>query len=346
MTDLPLATIDLGALRQNWRRLSREGAETGAVVKADAYGHGLEAVGKALLAEGCRSFFVAHAEEGLALRNTIGSGPDIYVLNGPSEGMGDTFEGAGLTAVINSLDQLNTVLDAPSVSIALKFDTGMNRLGLPPNQMGDVLDRLAARRPALVRSHLACADTPDHPLNNIQLRRFHDVAEHFPGCRLSLANSAGCFLGQDYTFDLTRPGIALYGGGGLDLEPVMTLEASVLDVFDGAEGSTVGYGASAHLDRPRRLATLAIGYGDGWLRSLSGRGLVWLGGAACRVIGRVSMDLTTVDVSDAGDVGPGDRAQLFGAELDLEAQARRAGSLGYELTTGLTPRVARRYMGA
>ena len=345
MTGRPTALIDLSALRANWRALARPAALTGAVVKADAYGHGLLPVGRALLAEGCRSFFVAHGEEGRQLREEIGPEPDIYVLNGPEPDTIALIRDNALTPIANSAGQLALCLSAVPERFALKFDTGMNRLGLPMPALAETVEHLARTPPRLVLSHLACADEPAHPLNTLQLERFRAVANAFADVPKSFCNSAGLFLGPDYVFDLSRPGIGLYGGGGHGLAPVMTLQARILDVFEGAAGSTVGYGATARLDRPRTLATLAIGYGDGLLRTLSGRGQAWMADRACRFMGRVSMDLTTVDVTGL-DVAPGDLAELFGAKLDLEAQAARAGSVGYELVTGLTPRVVRRYIGA
>ena len=345
MTGRPTALIDLSALRANWRALARPDAETGAVVKADAYGHGTAPVGRALHSEGCRSFFVAHVEEGESLRAAIGPEADIYVLNGPEPDNAAAMRTDRLIPIANSPGQLDLCLSAGFSHYAVKFDTGMNRLGLPLQSLAEMGDRMRARPPALILSHLACADEPGHALNPLQLQRFQQVMTAFPGIRGSLCNSAGLFLGPDYVSDLSRPGIALYGGGGHGLAPVMTLSAQVIDVFDGVAGSTVGYGATARLDRPHRLATLAIGYGDGFLRTLSGRGRAFIDGRACRIMGRVSMDLTTIDVTGL-DVAPGDRAELFGPNLDLEAQAARGGSVGYELVTGLTPRVLRRYIGA
>ena len=345
MTGRPTALIDLSALRANWRALARTGAETGAVVKADAYGHGAAPVGRTLVSEGCRSFFVAHVEEGTVLRAAIGPDADIYVLNGPEPDTIAAIQADRLIPIANSSSQLTLCLSAGLSRYAVKFDTGMNRLGLPLQSLGEVSDRLRPSPPTLILSHLACADEPDHPLNLLQLQRFQQIMQAFPRIRSSLCNSAGLFLGPDYVFDLSRPGIALYGGGGHRLSPVMSLSARVIDVFDGAAGSTIGYGATAQLDRLHRLATLAIGYGDGFLRTLTGRGQAFVGGRACRIMGRVSMDLITIDVTGL-DVAPGDTAELFGPNLDLEAQAARAGSVGYELVTGLTPRVQRRYIGA
>jgi len=345
MTGRPTALIDLPALRANWRALARPGAETGAVVKADAYGHGTAPVGRALVCEGCRSFFVAHVEEGTTLRAAIGPDADIHVLNGPEPDTVAAMLTDRLIPIANSPAQLALCHSAGVSRYAVKFDTGMNRLGLPMRSLAEVRDRIRANPPALILSHLACADEPGHTLNPLQLQRFRQVMQAFPGIRGSLCNSAGLFLGPEYVSDLSRPGIALYGGGGLGLAPVMTLTARVIDVFDGLAGSTVGYGATARLDRPHRLATLAIGYGDGLLRTLTGRGHAFIAGRTCRIMGRVSMDLTTVDVTGL-EVAAGDTAELFGPNLALEAQAARAGSVGYELVTGLTPRVLRRYIGA
>lgn len=342
------ATIHLGAIAANWLAMTRlTRARTGAVVKADAYGHGMEPVARALAAAGCRDFFTAHGAEAISLRRALGPEPGICVLNGAAPGEETTLAQAGLLVTLNSPAQLAAWRDAcPGAPFALMIDTGMNRLGLRGEDLG-LVDGL---RPALVMSHLACADEPDHPLNAGQLSRFSALSARFAGVARSLANSAGAMLGPDWHFDLLRPGIALYGGGpdgAVSLRPGMTLTAPVLSVFTAQAGESVGYGASARIDRQTRLATVGLGYGDGFPRSASGRGYGLLRGVRCPIMGRVSMDLITLDVSAvAGDIAPGEPVELFGSGIHLEGQARRAGTLGYELVSGLTPRVRRVYEDA
>ncbi|MCA8902193.1 MAG: alanine racemase, partial [Hyphomonas sp.] len=238
--------------------------------------------------------------------------------------------------------------DDQPLACAIYVDTGMNRLGLNPDILdkdGDALRKLA---PVLVMSHLACADDPDSPMNAAQLKAFDAIAAAFPDTPSSLANSAGCYLGKAYGQDLTRPGIALYGGShppaGVSLRPAVTLEAEILSVFSAKAGSTVGYGATHTLGADVTLATVALGYADGILRAGSDKLSGWIDGVECPVLGRVSMDLITLDVSKAQQAAKaGARVEFLGPHAKLEAQAARAGTLGYELLTGLGPRVERVY---
>ena len=349
MSYRPTARIDLSVIASNWRALARTGCETGAVVKADAYGHGLAAVARALADAGCRTFFVAHLEEGEALRAVLGNGPAIYVFNGLGNAEWPRFAAAALIPVISSPLQLGTFLGSGDVTTPFSrhFDTGMNRLGIRSGALADTRAALGARRPALVMSHLFASEGASSRFNALQLSRFASIRSAFAAAPASLSNTGGIHLGAAYHFDLTRPGIGLYGGGACPLAPAMTLTARIVSVFCAAPGESVGYGATEVLTRPSRLATLAIGYGDGYLRSLSGRGEVWIGGRACRILGRVSMDLTTVDVTDCvPPPQPGDEAELLGHHMPMETVAARAGSISYELVTGLTSRVLRVYEDA
>ena len=352
----PRAHIHLANIADNWRtvRAAQVGGVTGAVIKADAYGHGLPHVAQALHDAGCDHFFVAHSFEAEATRATLGSHPNIYVLNGPTPDEEALYRENALIPVINSSFQFRTMADwlVDGVKMprgfALHFDSGMNRLGLPLEDVDQLVEATQALDPVLIMSHLACAEDEKTAMNEHQATTFQKLSERFPGVPLSLANSDGVWLGADYHHSLTRPGIALYGGGhppeGLVLKPGLTLEAPILQVRQIAAGETVGYGATWRAAQATLTATIAIGYGDGVPRSASNKGFVVLGGKRCPILGRVSMDLLTIDVTDVADLArPGVYAQLIGADAPLEEQAALAGTIGYELTTGLTPRVKRIY---
>ncbi|HEY4252734.1 MAG TPA: alanine racemase, partial [Roseomonas sp.] len=311
-----IVTVDLGAVVANWRLLCDRHAPgaVAAVMKADGYGLGAGPIAHALQAAGCGDFFVAHLSEGMALRKAIGPGPMIAVLNGFPSGAD---EDAALTPVLNSYGDVIRHRERPAI---LHVDTGMARLGLDAQELA----RLAADddlRNGLellyVMTHLACADDPAHPLNALQAARFAAAAALFPGVPSSFANSSGIFLGPGFTSDLARPGCALYGinpqpGAPNPMRPVMRLEVPVLQVRDIAAGDTVGYGASWHGRRPSRIATVAAGYADGYLRVLSGRASAAIGGRPVPLVGRVSMDLITLDVTDFPDVVQGTRVTLIG----------------------------------
>ncbi len=352
----PKARVHLGNIAANWQALDRvfPGSETGAVVKADAYGLGAGPVTEALARAGCRTFFVAYGDEGYDVRIAAGPEAVIYAFNGLVSGNEVNWGPDGVRPVLNTLDEVQrwcaeTGADAP---FALMIDTGMNRLGLRVEEIGPALHALGPRRPALVISHLSSADEPGSAENARQLARFHEVAEAFSGIPLSLANSAGHALGPEYGFQLTRPGLALYGGGpapaGVVLQPGVTVEATILSIHDVPAGETVGYGASHILNAPARLATVSMGYADGLPRALSNRGFASLGEVRCPMVGRISMDVFTLDISALSDhklltelVKPGGRVEVIGPDAPLDEQAGRAGTLGYELLTGLGQRVER-----
>ncbi len=334
-------TIDLDALAANHALLRRlaGGSEVTPVVKADGYGLGAAAVARRLWAEGARGFHVARLSEGVSLRAALGPEATIYVLDGAMPGSVPTLLADRLVPVLNSLGQV--ALWSGAGPAGLHVDTGMNRLGVRVEEAHG----LATQSFELVISHLACADEPDHPLNATQLERFQTVRALFPGVKASLANSAGVFLGKDFAFDLVRPGIALYGGGGQPgLSAVATFEVPVLQVRDVPAGESVGYGATFTAVQPLRVAILAAGYADGVLRASSPGGAVWLGGARRRLLGRVSMDLIAVDVTGA-DVAAGDMAELFGNNLAIDEAAASAGTLAYELLCRMAPRAERRRIG-
>ncbi|MEL7540378.1 MAG: alanine racemase [Pseudomonadota bacterium] len=352
----PRAHIHLANIADNWRTLqaAQSSGVTGAVIKADAYGHGLTQVAETLHDAGCDHFFVAHGHEAEVTRATLGSHPNIYVLNGPSPDEEALYRENALIPVINSSFQFRTMADwlVDGVKMprgfALHFDTGMNRLGLPMADAAEIASASESQAPVLIMSHLACAEDAQETMNAHQAELLDSVTAAFPGVPISLANSGGVWLGADYHHALSRPGIALYGGGaapdGTQLKPGMTLSAPILQVRQIETGETVGYNATWRAEKRTLVATLAIGYGDGFPRSASNKGFATLGQCRCPILGRVSMDLITIDVSDAADLArPGVYAQLIGPEAPLEEQAALAGTIGYELTTGLTPRVKRIY---
>jgi alanine racemase len=359
-TDAAFLTIDLAAIVANWRLLQRTagGAPTAAVVKADGYGLGAAPVARALAAAGCRSFFVAHVEEALALRAALPA-PEIAVLNGCPPGAEAVFAAERLIPVLNELGAIARWLgfaagraDAPPA--ILHVDTGMNRLGLPPEELGAAraLPGFAGVSWRGVMSHLACADEPDHPLNRMQLQRFAAMRAQLPGFKASLAASSGIFLGRDYWFDEVRPGAALYGiapqpGRPNPLAQPVRLQARVLQVRRVDSGGTVGYGAAHSIDKSTKIATIAVGYADGYLRTASGRGQARIAGVAVPVVGRISMDLITLDVGALPEsaVAPGTLVDLIDAARTPDDLARDAGTIGYEILTSLGARYHRRYIG-
>jgi alanine racemase len=321
----------------------------------------LEQAGAALATAGCRTFFVARPGEGLLLRSIT---PDaaIYVLDGLLPGAADRYVASDLRPVLGSRPEIDEWAaakrrGAPTGS-ALHLDTGMNRLGLTYAEASDIAkDRglLSALAPSLVMSHLACAETPTHPLNATQLAAFGTARALFPGVPASLANSAGAFLGPHYRFDMVRPGIALYGakfiGDRPPLQPVVTLEARILHVREAAPGETVGYGATETVRKPTRIAVLAAGYADGYHRAASsadGRpgARVFVREGYAPLVGRVSMDLMAVDVTGIPGVARGDWAELFGPNVPVDEVAAHAGTIGYELLTSLGSRYFQDHLGA
>ena len=355
-------TIDLDAVAANYRLLADKvrPAQCAAVVKADGYGLGVVPIARTLNAAGCAHFFVAHLDEGILLRETLDSGsatPEIYILNGLMEGKEENFTAHNLIPVLNDLGQVerwaNYCQMAGAHPATVHVDTGMSRLGLPPSEVETLLDepgRLDGFPLHCVMSHLACADTPNHPHNKMQQSRFAALTGRLPNVMASLAASSGIFLGADWHFDLARPGVALYGVAPTDGKPnpmaqVVSLHGKIIQVRDVDAPQTVGYGATHQFAGPARLATVAAGYADGYLRSLSGRGKAYIGDTAVPVVGRVSMDLISLDITNAPPVVPGDSVELIGPHYDLDAVAAAAGTIGYEILTSIGRRYQRRYVG-
>lgn len=360
-------TIDLGALRANWRMLATKSApaRTAGVVKANGYGLGIENVVPALYAEGCRDFFVALAGEGVEVRRLA---PDarIFVLNGYFAGSAPLYAEANLIPVLGSRREIEIWPGdggADAAPFALQVDTGMNRIGLTPDEALAYAGEMKAGdapRPALLLSHLACADAPAHQQNRQQCESFQRVRTAFEGIESSLANSAGIFLGADFHCELTRPGIAVYGaepvsGMANPMRPVVRLEARIAGIRHARAGEAVSYGATHALARDTVIATCSVGYADGYPRSASGSGVPLRGavtqgafgfaaGRRVPLLGRVTMDLTMFDVTDCdpGGLVPGDFIELFGPNMPIDDVARAAGTIGYELLTGLSRRYHRR----
>lgn len=338
-------TIDLDAIAANWRaldRMSGSGVQTAAVVKADAYGLGVTRVARALAGAGARRFFVAAAEEGAAVRQALGPGPQIAVLSGHMAGDTEMIHDLDLTPMLNSLEQITRHLESlPGHAFGVQLDTGMNRLGVEMLEWQAVAPILVDAGPELLMSHLACADEPDHPLNEAQLRAFHEMTDG-TGLPRSLAATGGILLGPRYHFDLTRPGVGLYGGRPHDAAlPVVTLSLPVIQTREVEPGESVGYGCAWVAERPSLIATVAAGYADGLPRTLSNRAQLWDGDIACPLVGRVSMDMITVDITDLPEVPRS--LDILGPNQPVDVLADIAGTIGYELLTALGSRYSRRY---
>ena len=347
-------TIDLGALAANYQSLVELAApsEVAAVVKADAYGLGLGPVVGRLAAVGCRSFFVATLDEGLRLRRLLHD-CRVFVLQGVGTAIASCRD-AHLIPVLNSLAEVHDwSVHGGGAPAALQIDTGMTRSGLDARELELLVQdpaQLAALKLELLLTHLACADDVLHPLNVEQLARFQAARRLLPPLPTSIGNSAGLMLGAEYRGDVVRPGIALYGGrpfltGVNPMRPVVRLEARVLQIRELGADAWVGYGATYRARAPARIATLGAGYADGYPRALGGRGFAVAAGRRVPVIGRVSMDLVTLDVSElaVGELAPGDYVDLIGGSVPLEEAAALAGTISYELLTGLAPRLVRRW---
>ena len=336
-------TIDLDAICKNWRALdalSGQTVETAAVIKADAYGLGADVVGPALKTAGVKTFFVAQAEEGVVLRQAIGAGPRIFNFSGLMAGDAAALAEYDVIPVLNSAEQIAAFTGGPC---AVQFDTGMNRLGMEPADAARLRDEISALAPELILSHLACADEPAHKMNAAQLAEFVAMTASFPKIKKSLSATGGVLLGGDFHFDITRPGIGLYGGLPFEnAAPVVQLDLPVIQTREVKTGETVGYGNSWTAQKPSKIATVSGGYADGILRSAASASL-FADDIACPVIGRISMDLITVDVSGLETVPP--MLSLLNSVQTVDVLAGHAGTIGYEILTGLGARYKRRYIG-
>ena len=351
--------IDLAAIARNYLRLCdlAPSATVGAVVKADAYGLGAEQVCDVLQAAGCRLFFVAHLFEALNIAPRLTSGARLIILNGLQPGTEVLCADHAIVPVLNSLEQASRWVNLAEtrgerLPAVLQVDSGMSRLGLSLEDLSALSagGSLAALDLQFLMSHLACADVPDHPLNAIQLEVLGTASGLFPALPVSLANSGGVFLGPAYGGAIARPGIALYGGAPTSnrdnpMDAVVSLHVDVIQTRSVRAGTFVGYGGASITERDMRLATLSAGYADGLPRSLSPMGAAWFGDTRLPIVGRVSMDSITVDISalPEGAVGPGSRIELIGPHQSLDTIASDAGTISYEILTRLGRRFHREY---
>ncbi len=358
-----ILTVDLAAIEHNWRLIGRRAtpSECAAVVKADAYGCGLEQVAARLARAGCKTFFVADLEEARRLR-AVAAESAIYVLNGLLPGTASAFAETRARPVIGSLVELAEwdafcAAQAWRGGAALHVDTGMNRLGISANEAAALAPRIRAENHGitLLMSHLACADQPEHPLNDRQIRLFREVRLLYRGIPSSLAASSGVFLGNTTHCDMVRPGIALYGGNPTPghsnpMRPAVRLDAHVLQVRHVGKSEAIGYGAVWTARHASRIAVIAVGYGDGYLRAASstdeapGADAI-VAGKRCPIAGRISMDLAAVDITALPEnaVRRGDLVTLIGDEITVDDLANKAGTISYEVLTNLSRRYHRVY---
>jgi alanine racemase len=354
-------TIDLNAIRNNYRLLCARAkhAVCAAVLKADAYGLGAARIASMLTEEGCRHLFVAHLDEGIALRPHVPPDACVYVLHGSPVGAEKEFLRHDLIPVLNSIPQIcawrkladSLALRLPTI---IQVDSGMSRLGLSAKEVeklasrADIFDRFDLR---YLMSHLACAEHLDHPSNAAQLAKFVEARKHFPFSQASLANSSGIFLEKNFHFDLVRPGAALYGiaptvGNENPLAQAVRLQGKIIQTRTIDAGAGVGYGLTFRAADRRTVATVSIGYADGWFRSFSNRGQVSIGGQTVPMIGNVSMDTITIDVTDipCALLTPGSLVDLISQTRTVDFIAAAAGTIAYELLTSLGHRYHREYI--
>jgi alanine racemase len=353
-------TVRLGAIAANYRTYRRMTgpASVAGVVKADAYGLGAAQVAPALAGVGCDSFFVARLEEGVRLRKLLPQAR-IFVLDGAQPDAVPALLTHRLTPALNSLAEIaawsaaagaaRTALDA-----VLHVDTGINRLGLPGDELAilaaEARTRLAGLNIVLVMSHLACGDEAANSMNAEQLSRFQQALAMLPAAPASLAASHGAMLGPEYHFDLVRPGIGLYGanpqsGGQTLMQPAFTLTGKLLQLRQIDSGASVGYAATFRAKRPTMLATVALGYADGIPRSASNQGFAAIHGVRAPIVGRVSMDVLVLDVTDMAEPPRvGDDVELIGDSVTLGDAAKAAGTNEYEILTRLGQRLPRVYI--
>lgn len=362
-TGSPLLTIDLGALVENYRTLQSVAptCEIAGVIKANGYGCGASEVARALVGAGCKSLFVTSLEEAATLRADESlEAATIHVFNGCFNEDKEAFQNKSVIPLLNSQEEWQDWFGFwqsrdHNPPYGLHIDTGMNRQGMSAEDAIAIAENanLSDHAPALVMSHLASADNPGAPLNAEQRKRFEVLTARFKGARFSLANSAGLYLGEGYHFDVARIGVALYGGQPIlskpaPLRPVAHLHAPILQVRKIEAGDTVGYGETFKASRKTTIATLPLGYADGILRSLSGKGFVYIGDRKAPIVGRISMDLVTIDVTDLPEEAarPGQYVEILGENITVDDLGAAAGSFGYEILTGLGNRYERRYIGA
>ena len=340
-------TIDLDALAANWRRLDAASGRdviTAATIKADGYGLGIGPVARTLYRAGARSFFVAIAEEGAALREALGPDVEICIYSGHMPGDADMINDLSLTPMLNSVEQLTRHIETlPGHRFGIQINTGMNRLGMQPAEWQAVASIALAGNPTLIMSHLACADEPDDPMNAAQLALFRKLTDGVNVPR-SIAATGGVLMGPDYHFEMTRPGIGLYGGLPLEqAAPVAHLSLPVIQTREVEPGEAVGYGCTWVAEAPTRVATLSGGYADGIIRAMGNRATVWHNDIPCPLVGRVSMDLLTVDITHLDEMPKA--LDLMGVHQTVDDVALAADTIGYEVLTALGARYSRRHIG-
>jgi alanine racemase len=361
-----ILTINLDALKANYRLLASRAApsKTGANVKANAYGLGIDAVVPALVDEGCSDFFVATLSEAVRVRNAA-SHARIFVLNGFPIASEEIFASHQLTAVLGSPDEIEAFQSAVSRGIqlpspALHSDTGMQRLGLSPDETQQVAEAYATQHYAfslaLVMTHFVESETRPSAVTDQQIARFDEIRALFPNVPASLSNSSGLFLGRDIGYDLVRPGYALYGGNPCPgrsnpMQAVIRLDVPVIQTRDVPMGTKIGYGGEYTVKRNSRLATLSLGYADGYPRGSKTTDTKFgtdclLAGRRCPIIGRLSMDLAIVDITDCprDQVNRGTLATIFGDGISIDKIADKSGTIGYELLVHLGGRFRRRIL--
>ena len=338
--------INLNSISNNlnqMRKLTLGTVETGAVVKANAYGLGIARISSHLYDEGVKTFFVSSVDEAVELRNLISKNTQIYYLNGYSLGDFEAIRDWNIIPVLNSLDQIeNFKSEASKSSAAVQLDVGMSRLGLKSSEVTRAKETLSSTNLKLVVGHLSSADDKNDPENIRQLNSFTKLSSLFPNTRKSLAATGGTVLGKKFHFDLTRPGIGLFGGKPLrNAETVISIKAPVLQIKTIRKNSGVGYNLTYTTSRRTKIATLAVGYADGLLRQLSNRGVFYAGKIACPIIGRISMDLVTVDISNVNEEPKA--LTMFGPHQTIDDLAVSASTIGYEMLTNLGSRYKRVY---
>jgi len=352
--------IDLAALISNYKLLKDKAApaKTAAVVKADAYGLGMKEVALSLAGVGVDCFFVAQVSEGIKLRqilNTFKNRPaDIFVFAGLQPGSETFFIKHNLIPVLNSLPEIDRWAGCGRQPAAIQLDTGMNRLGLDEHTIEELHvcpQRLKNLDLKLIMSHFACADDPQHPLNQTQLERFRALKEKLPSAPASISNSAGIFLGSAAHFDVVRPGIALYGGNPQTgapnpMRPVISLSAPILQIREVEAGQTIGYGATYRTNTFSRIAVISLGYADGFLRCFGQKATLRLAGVMVPIVGRVSMDLIALDVTaiPGAQIQVGDRVNILDTSTTIDDLALAGGTISYEILTLLGLRYEREYV--
>lgn len=354
-----ILTIDLNAIEKNYRLFQKMVGNNCAVTgicKANAYGTGLKEITQKLKTLDCPLFFVASLDEALSIREYDQDTP-IAVLSGVMINEENTYTHLNITPVLNTLiDIKNWQTHARNVnkelSAILHIDTAMNRLGLSLEEVKSVQNNFDGIKLNYVMSHFACADEKGHDLTALQHQRFQDALQYLPKAPLSLANSSGLFRSTDYHYDMVRPGYALYGGNPTPetdnpMHPVVKLESRILQIRACKKGENIGYGASHSFKKDTRTASIALGYGDGFLRMHSNQAVVYYNNQPCPVIGRVSMDLVTIDINDIEGKPPeqGETIEILGPNQSVDDLAISADTIGYEILTSLSPRYKRIHKG-